>query len=256
MKQSIIIPLVAATFLTSCAIIRPGEVGTKRKLGKLSDKVLGQGAYVYNPLVTTVLKTPIRTENLEVNLNLPSKEGLNVNSDISILYRIEKEKVPALIENIGMGYEGIIKSVFRSASADICAQFLAKDMHSGKRRDIEKDIADRMNEVLGKDGINIESVLLKTIKLPDGLYGSIEARMQAEQDALRMTFILEQEKLEAERKVIEAKGSRDAQKILSEGLTPEIIKLRSIEAFSNLSGSENAKVIITDGKAPFLIDNE
>ncbi|MFM1888019.1 MAG: hypothetical protein RL501_306, partial [Bacteroidota bacterium] len=100
----------------------------------------------------------------------------------------------------------------------------------------------------------IEAVLLKSIQLPRGLSSSIEQKLQAEQDAMRMVFLLDQSKLEAERKIIEATGERDAQKILAEGLTDEIIKIRSIEAFIELSKSNNAKVIISDGQAPYLIN--
>ncbi len=102
-------------------------------------------------------------------------------------------------------------------------------------------------------GIVIEAVLMKSIQLPRGLSSSIEQKLQAEQDAMRMVFVLDQARLEAERKIIESTGERYAQKILSEGLTEEIIKIRSIEAFMKLSNSVNSKVIITDGKAPFLI---
>lgn len=250
----IVIVGVLAPFLTSCAVVKPGEVGVKRKLGKLSDKVLEQGAYVYNPFVTTVVKTPVRTVNLEVALNLPSKEGLNISSGISILYKIDKDKVPMLIEEVGNGYEQIIKSVFRSASADICAQFMAKDMHSGKRSEIEGQIAESMSAILKEKGIIVEAVLLKTIQLPPRLYSSIETRLEAEQEALRMQFVLEQEKREAQRKVIEAQGNRDAQQILSEGLTEQILKLRSIEAMQRLSESSGSKLIITSGESPFLVD--
>lgn len=240
--------------MSSCAVITPGEVGVKRKMGKLSDIVLEQGAYGYNPFTTTVVKTPIRTENLELALNLPSKEGLNISSNISILYRIEKESVPTLINNLGNGYQQIITSIFRSASADICSKFMAKDMHSGKRAEIEAEIAEAMSILLKDKGIIVEAVLLKTIQLPTGLYASIEQRLEAEQQALRMKFVLEQEEREAERKVIEAKGNRDAQKILAQGLNEEILRLRSIEAFVKLSESNNAKVIITDGNTPFIVD--
>ncbi len=95
---------------------------------------------------------------------------------------------------------------------------------------------------------------MKSITLPNGLATSIEQKLQAEQDAMRMEFILKQERLEADRKIIAAKGTRDAQKILAEGLTEEILRLTSIEAFEKLSQSPNGKVIITDGKAPLLID--
>lgn len=95
---------------------------------------------------------------------------------------------------------------------------------------------------------------MKSIQLPAGLASSIEQKLQAEQNAMRMEFILQQEKLEAERKIIEATGTKDAQKILSEGLTDNIIKIRSIEAFLELSRTNNSKIIITNGKVPFLIE--
>jgi regulator of protease activity HflC (stomatin/prohibitin superfamily) len=129
-------------------------------------------------------------------------------------------------------------------------------MHSGKRSEIESDIRKRMADNLFSKGVIIESVLMKSIQLPVGLSKSIENKLQAEQDAMRMEFVLQQEKFEAERKIIEAKGTRDAQKILSEGLTNEILKLRSIDAFNELSKSPNTKIIVTDGKTPFLINDK
>jgi len=240
--------------LSSCAIIRPGEVGVKQKLGKLSNEVTLQGSVWYNPFIGKVIRTSIQTNNLELSLSLPSKEGLSILSQISILYRLEKDKVPDIIRTYGLNYESIISNVFRSASADVCAQFFAKDMHSGMRAEIEIQIKKRMDVILLDQGIFIESVLMKSIQLPDGLAKSIERKLQAEQDALRMEFVLQQEKLEAERILIQAKGTRDAQIVLSEGLTDQIIKIRSIEAFKDLSASPNTKIIITDGNAPLLLD--
>ncbi len=255
MKTKILLGVLALT-VTSCAVIRPGEAGVRQKLGKLDTEVTTQGTVFFNPFTTRVIKESVQTSNLELLLNLPSKEGLSVESEISILYRLEIDMVPKILENIGPNYKGVITSVFRSASADVCSQFFAKDMHSGKRAEIEEAIKIKMAENLIKKGIIIEAVLMKSIQLPQGLSRSIEQKLQAEQDAMRMEFILQQERLEAQRKIIEAEGTRDAQKILSEGLTPAIIKIRSIEAFIELSKSPNSKVIITDGKTPYLIGSE
>ncbi|OZV69929.1 prohibitin family protein [Winogradskyella aurantia] len=256
MKSKLMLIPLAILLLFNCAVIRPGEAGMKQKLGELEDKVTTQGTIWYNPFTTKVVKESIQTNNLELSLNLPTKEGLSVTSEISILYRLEVDRVPEILEKIGPNYTGVITSVFRSASADVCSQFFAKDMHSGRRADIELAIQDKMHENLNKQGINIEAVLMKSIQLPSGLSTSIEQKLQAEQDAMRMEFILQQERLEAQRKIIEAEGTRDAQKILSEGLTPAIIKIRSIEAFKELAKSANSKVIITDGKTPYLINSE
>jgi prohibitin 1 len=241
-------------FVSSCAIIRPGEVGVKQKLGKLSDKSHYQGAVWFNPFTTRVVKTNIQINNIELSLSLPSKEGLSVIAQISILYKIDKNSVPKVISNIGLRFESIISNVFRSASADVCSKYFAKDMHSGMRAEIETAIKRKMEETLSEQGILVQAVLMKSIQLPEGLSKSIEQKLQAEQDAMRMEFILQQEKLEAERKIIEATGTKDAQKILSEGLTDQIIKIRSIEAFIELSKSTNSKVIITDGKVPYLVE--
>ena len=243
-------------FASSCAVVRPGEVGIKQRLGKLSDNVTTQGTILYNPFTSKIVKTSIQTNNLELSLSLPSKEGLSITSQISILYRLDKNKVPSVIRTLGLSYPSIISNVFRSASADVCAKYFAKDMHSGMRADIEKAIKNKMDETLSAQGILIESVLMKSIQLPEGLAGSIERKLQAEQDAMRMEFVLQEQRLEVERIIIEAKGTRDAQKIIAEGLTPEIIKIRSIEAFIQLSKSPNSKIVITDGKTPFVISSD
>lgn len=254
--KRILLLAMSGVLLTSCAVIRPGEVGMKQKLGKLSPKIHSQGAVLFNPFTSRVIKASIQTNNLELSLNLPSKEGLSINSQISILYRLDKNKVPDIINNIGLNYESIIANVFRSASADVCSKFFAKDMHSGMRANIEIAIKEQMESILAIQGINIESVLMKSIQLPEGLSRSIERKLQAEQEAMRMEFVLQQERLEAERIIIQATGTRDAQKILAEGLTKEIIELRSIEAFNELAKSANSKVIITDGKSPLLISGQ
>jgi len=256
MKIKFLAVFGTVSILSSCAIIRPGEVGVKQKLGRLSDNIISNGVVSYNPFVSKVIKVSVQTNNLELTLNLPSKEGLSVNSHISILYKLIPEQVPFVIKNIGLNFEPIISNVFRSASSDICAQYYAKDLHSGMRAEIEKSIKDKMMLILANQGIQIDAVLMKSIQLPQGLSNSIEQKLQAEQDVMRMEFIMKQTKLEAERKVIEAQGTSDAQKIISQGLTNEIIKIRSIEAFLELSKASNSKVIITDGKTPFLINDK
>lgn len=229
MKTKIIFALILSFLFSSCAIIKPGEVGVKQKLGKLSEETHTQGTLWFNPFITKVIKTNVQLNDVELSLSLPSKEGLSVVAQISILYRIDEASVPRVIRNIGLGYEAIISNVFRSASSDVCSKYFAKDMHSGMRAEIEEAIRTKMSETLTEQGILVSAVLMKSIQLPAGLASSIEQKLQAEQDAMRMEFILQQATLEAERKIIEATGVRDAQIILSEGLTDNIIKIRSID---------------------------
>jgi prohibitin 1 len=252
---NIIIAILIGLLIASCSIIRQGEIGVKRKVGILDQQIIPPGAVAFNPFTTRILKIPIRTMNMEISTNLPSKEGLNITAVISILYRIVPDKAPLIVEKIGLGNEpAVISSVFRSSAADVCSRFFAKDMHSAKRAEIEKEITTQMASILAIRGFEIEAVLLKNIALPKGLARAVEEKLEAEQIAQRMEFLLDREKLEAQRKIIEAEGIRDAQKIISEGLTNKIIEWQSIEAFRELSKSPNTKIIMTNGQSPMLIE--
>lgn len=254
MRKIIALSIIAAT-LSSCAIVRPGEVGVKRSFGKLHGIPKTEGILTINPFFTKVIRVKTSTVNREVRLNLPSKEGLNVNAEISILYHVEPAKVIPIIQEVGLDYERIlILSAFRSTAADVCARFYAKDMHSGKRGEIEEEIKKQMTDLLGPRGLVIEAILMKSISLPEGLYQAIEAKLKAEQQSQQMKFILDRERQEAERKKIEAEGIRTAQKIIKEGITDQNIQWRSLEVFKELSNSPNTKVIITNGSTPFIME--
>jgi regulator of protease activity HflC (stomatin/prohibitin superfamily) len=258
MKAKIILwTALSSVFLTSCTIIKQGEVGVKRSFGKINEKPLMEGARVFNPFTTTIIKLPTRTINMEVRLPLPSKEGLTVQSEVSILYRLVGNSAPSIIENLGRSYEQVvILPIFRSAVADISSQFFAKDMHTGQRSVIEKSIKDLMTSQLTERGFVVESVLLKSIILPVGLTRAIEEKLESEQEAQRMQFVLDKERQEATRRTIEAEGIRDAQKIISEGLSPLLLRFKTIEAFNKLSTSPNAKTIITNGDQPLMFNAE
>ncbi|MEL6345963.1 MAG: prohibitin family protein [Myxococcota bacterium] len=279
--------LLLFAITSGCTIIKQGEVGVKRKLGRIDEVALREGPRAYNPFVVRMIVVPVRTVNQEVRLSLPSKEGLTIDAEISILYRVQPDSVPQLLRETGLGYETeLIMPVFRSAAADISAQFLAKDMHSGARSAIEHEIEDRMNSILEPKGIMVENVLMKSISLPAGLTRAIEEKLEAEQDAQRMEFVKESERQEAERRIIEATGERDAQIIAAEGarrmleiqaegranailteanaqaeanatlqrsLSKQVLQLRAIEAFEEVGESKGSTVIITDGETPPML---
>lgn len=148
--------------LASCVTIREGEVGVKSTFGKFSEKPMTRGLKAYNPFVSRVIKISTQTENLEVGLNIPSKEGLTIMSEVSILYNIDGKKVTKLLRDIGPDYErNVILPVFRSAVADVTSRFYAKDMHTGERATIEKAIRDQMMVLMDGKGIEVEAVLLR-----------------------------------------------------------------------------------------------
>ena len=281
MKHILFFSILAAG-VASCTVVRPHQVAVKSKLGKIDNKVRQAGPVVYNPFVTRVVKVNVRTMNLSIKENLPSKEGLTILTESSILYHIKAEDVPKVIKETGLNYEeNLILPVFRSAASDVCSRYYAKDMHSAKRNEIEQEIRKRLAEVCEEKGFIIESVLLKSISLPQGLTRSIEAKLEAEQEALRMEFVLDRQKKEMDRQLIEAEGAKKnaiiqaearaetakieadgraksieieakankaANDMLNSSLTPNVLKMNQIQAFMKLSTSPNTKTIITDGK--------
>lgn len=243
--------------MASCVVVRQDEVAVKRKIGKLVGDPVSEGSRLYNPLFAKYIIIPIRNVNKKIDLDIPSKEGLTIRSEMSILYRVDPKGVKRLLREVGENYEeDLIAPVFRSALADISAKFMAKDMHTGERAEIENAVQELMEETLSDKGIIIERVLMKRIVLPATLTAAIEEKLAAEQDAQRMEFILQRERQEAERKKIEASGIAESQKILSQGLSEQVLQFQMIEAFNKLSNSPNSKVIITNGKMPLLLDEQ
>jgi regulator of protease activity HflC (stomatin/prohibitin superfamily) len=284
--QKFVFFLLALFFLSGCITIRQSQVGVKRRLGKVNPMVLDQGLRFYNPFLTVITVMPTNTINREVSLNLPSKEGLTIRAEISILYRIDRRMAPKIFDEIGLGYERVlIDPVFRSAASDVSSKFFAKDMHSGERNTIESNIRDTMMRVLSPRGFVIENVLMKSITLPQDLSRAIEEKLRAEQEAQRMEFVKQREQMEAERKAIAAEGDQkseiinaegqrkvaeiramgnanalkiemqaraEANEMISKSLTTQVLQYFQIEAFRTLSSSLNSKIIITDGKTPLL----
>ncbi|MDX2135174.1 MAG: prohibitin family protein [Saprospiraceae bacterium] len=243
--------------LLSCTVVREGQAGVKRRFGTYNDKPYTSGLKFFNPFTSSIVKVSTQTENLEVQVDIPSKEGLTIRSDVSILYHLKLKETPNVLRNIGVDYEStVILPVFRSAMADVSSRYYAKDMHSGQSRaDIENAIRDLMTERMGDKGIVIENVLLKSIQLPRSLAAAIEQKLEAEQLALRMEFVLQQEKQEAQRKRLQAEGVRDANAIINEGLSPAILQYKSIEAWMQLSQSPNTKILVggSGGQIPMVI---
>ncbi len=247
--------VAVATLGTGCiAVIQQDEVGVRNKWGRFDAAPLRPGVEFYNPFSTDIERVLVRTINVEVRAQLPSKEGLTIETDVSILYSVRPDAAAAILGSIGPDYERIVVlSVFRSAAADVSARFFAKDMHSGERARIEREIKDQMASIVAPRGFLVEAVLLKSITLPQGLSRSIELKLQAEQDAQRMVFELDRERQQAEQRKVQAEGVRDAQQIVSQGLTEAVLRFEAIKAFRELAASTNAKIIISDGKTPVFL---
>jgi prohibitin 1 len=237
--------------LASCAVVEQDQVGVKRRFGKVSPEIKEPGLVFHNPLTSSVITVYVRTKNLAINENLPSKEGLTVRSESSILYSIKPEDVPIILKQTGIYFErDLILPVYRSAAADICSQYDAKDMHSSKRNEIEIEIKKRMQEILTPKGFVIEAVLMKSISLPERISSSIERKLEAEQEALRLAFVTEQQKREVERQIILEEGNREMAKIKAEGQkNATIIQAEAKRESDIISAEGKAKAIEIEGVA-------
>jgi prohibitin 1 len=250
MKTStILFFLLSFIFLQSCMIIRPGETGFKQRLGVIKGSTLSQGIKFYNPFTTTIISMNVRTIEVFNTLPLPTKEGLSVNAEISLLYHINPESVINVYTRFGRNYQDVmVLSNFWATARNISARFFAKELYASERTKVEKAMLDELSNHISQFGFVVDAVLLKDILLPKQMVQAIENKVTAEQAALQMEFVIQKQKKEAERLIIEATAIKQAQDIINSSLSENQLQYNQIEMLKSLVNSPNSKVIITDSK--------
>jgi len=225
-------------------IIPAGHVGVIDFFGNVSDQTLFPGVNVVNPLAN-VIKFDARTHEVKETMNVPSKEGLSVELEISLLYSLSFENANKIYKTVGEDYvDKILVPQFRSVVRGVTAKYDARALYTAEREELGREIEDELSRLVGPRGITLEAAPLRQIALPAGLTASIEEKLKAEQESQRMQFILQRETQEAERKRIEAKGIADFQEIVSKGISEQLLKWKGIEATEKLAGSENTKIVV------------
>jgi len=240
-------------------MIPAGSVGVVDFFGNVSENTLKAGINFVNP-AANVIKFSIKTQEIKEQMSVPTKEGLNVQIEISLLYHLNPEYAFDIYRTVGENYsEIIVLPQFRSVVRGVTSQFEAKSLYTSGREPLSKSIEKELSGLVGKRGITIESAAVRQIVLPKGLTAVIEEKLKAEQESQRMQFILLKEQQEADRKRIEAKGISDFQEIVSKGLTDQVLRWKGIEATEKLANSPNSKtVIIGSGKEglPLILGNK
>ena len=231
--------------LTQCwTIIPAGHTGVIDFLGNVSDETLKPGVSLVNPMAK-IEKMSIKTQELKELMSVPSKEGLSVNLEISLLFKLNSDMANEIYKTVGPDYADIILvPQFRSVVRGVTARYEAKALYTASREKLAGEILDELGKLVGPRGITVEQAPLRQIQLPARLTQSIEEKLQAEQDAQRMAFILQKEEQEADRKRIEARGIADFQDIVSVNISNMLLKWKGIEATEKLASSPNTKVII------------
>ena len=236
--------LLVILLFASVTRVGTGHVGVLTLFGKVTGETLGEGIHLINPLKTNN-EMSIQTQTVKESASVPSSEGLMMSLDTSLIYHLNPEHAADVFQKIGADYENVVvEPTLRSAIRESTASHTANALYTGEREMVAKQIFDQVNSELTKRGLFVENVLLRDIQLPAALKASIEAKQQAEQEALAMNFRLQKETQEAQRKRIEAAGVRDFQQIVAQGITPSLLEWKGIEATENLAKSANSKVVV------------
>jgi regulator of protease activity HflC (stomatin/prohibitin superfamily) len=258
--------LVIGLLLTSLVQIEPGEVGVQKLFGKVSDRILESGLNFKNPLVE-VVHFDIKTQNYTMSgvpsegeiigddaIHVLSADGLEVVIDLTVLFKVTPAEAPRILKEIGIDYKNVIvRPLCRTKIRDNAVYYQAVDLYSSKRDEFQDRIFKTIESDFKARGLILEQLLVRNITLPASVKTAIESKINAEQEAQKMTFVLQKEKQEAERKRVEAQGIADYQKIISLSLTDRQLQYEMIKAITN---SPNAKLIIMgDGKNTPVILN-
>jgi len=239
-----ILVLAIILLMASTTSIPTGNVGVLTLFGRVTGETLGEGIHLINPL-KSVQKLSVQTQSVKESASVPSNEGLTISLDTSLLFRLDKNMAAQVYQSVGADYgDKIVEPTLRAAIRAATSAHTANALYTNARELVQQQIQEELTKQLAPRGVVVENVLLRDVQLPAMLKSSIEAKQQAEQDALRMSFILQKEKQEAERKRIEAQGIADFQKIVATGISPQLLEWKGIEATEKLATSANAKVVI------------
>jgi regulator of protease activity HflC (stomatin/prohibitin superfamily) len=225
-------------------VIPAGHVGVVDFFGRVSPETLKSGINLVNPFAR-IVRMSIKTQEAKELMDVPSKEGLTVQLEVSVLYHLDPEKAAEVYKTVGVEYESVIlQPQFRSVTRGVTAGYEARALYTSEREQLAHAIAGEVTKLVGPRGIVVESTPLRKLTLPARLAAAIEEKLGAEQESQRMQFVLTKEQQEAERKRIEAQGVADFQRIVSQGISDQLLKWKGIEATLKVAESQNAKVVI------------
>jgi regulator of protease activity HflC (stomatin/prohibitin superfamily) len=225
-------------------VVPAGHVGVKDFFGSVSPNALTPGVHLVLPF-TRVIKMSIQTQEVKETAEVPSKEGLVMDLEGSLLFRLDPTRAAEIYKTVGKSYQEIVvHPQIRSAIREITASYEAKALYSAEREQIARETFDLFQKMAGGRGIIAEAVLLRKIGLPPIVANAIQEKLKAEQQSQQMKFVLQKEQQEAERKRIEAQGIADFQKIVAQGISPQLLEWKGIEATEKLAMSPNTKIVV------------
>jgi regulator of protease activity HflC (stomatin/prohibitin superfamily) len=244
----------------STAIIKQveaGQAGVQSLFGKVDNRVLESGLNVINPLAEVTM-FDIKTQNYTMSgvhdegdksgddaIRVLSADGLEVIIDLTVLYKVVPSEAPRILKEIGTDYRNtIVRPITRTKIRDNAVYYDAVSLYSTKRDEFQTRIFNGIEKDFKSRGLILEQLLVRNITLPQSVKITIESKINAEQDAQKMQFVLQKEKQEAERKRVEAQGIADYQKIINTGLSEQQLQYEMIKANKEIALSPNTKIIV------------
>lgn len=262
--------ILLGIIISSVVQIDAGEIGVKVLFGSVKNDVLSSGLHFVNPLYE-IKKVDVKTQNYTMSgvqdegnksgddaIRVLASDGLEVTIDLTVLYRVVADDAPKLIQQTGLDFKDkIVRPITRTKIRDNAVYYQAVELFSTKRDEFQQRIYKTIEEDFKKRGLLLEQLLVRNITLPNSVKASIESKINAEQDAKKMEFVLQKEKQEAERKRVEAQGIADYQRIINTGLTDQQLQYEQIIALKEIALSQNSKVVIMGkGNSPIMISDK
>ena len=262
--------ILLGILLSSIIQINPGEIGVKILFGSIQDNVLTSGLHLVNPLLE-IKKIDVKTQNYTMSgindegqkngddaIRVLTSDGLEVTIDLTVLYRVVATDAPELLKETGDDYrDKIVRPITRTKIRDNAVYYQAVELFGSKRDEFQQRIYRSIEDDFKKRGLMLEQLLVRNIALPSSVKASIESKINAEQDAKKMEFVLQKEKQEAERKRVEAQGIADYQRIINTGLTDQQLQYEQIKALKEIALSQNSKIIVMGkGSTPVIINGK
>ncbi|PSR52542.1 band 7 protein [Adhaeribacter arboris] len=237
--------------------VEAGEVGVQTLFGKVQPRILQSGLNIVNPFVE-VKHIDIKTQNYTMSgvtdegekqgddaIRVLSADGLEVVIDLTVLYRVLPTEAARIYRQIGLDYRNtIVRPITRTKIRDNAVYYDAVALYSSKRDEFQDRIYKSIEANFRQRGLLLEQLLVRNITLPRSVKTTIESKINAEQEAQKMQFVLQKEKQEAERRRIEAQGIADYQRIINNELSDKLLQYETIKANKEIALSPNSKVII------------
>ena len=262
--------LIVGVLTASVVQVDAGHVGIKKLYGQVQPDVLYSGLHLISPLIDVEM-VETRTQNYTMSgvhnegdkagddaIRVLSADGLEVTIDLTVLYRVVPESAPDLFKRTGLDYKDkIVRPISRTKIRDNAVYYDAVSLYSTKRDEFQARIYKAIEDDFRQRGLLLENLLIRNIALPTSVKNAIESKINAEQEAQKMQFVLQKERQEADRKRVEAQGIADYQRIISESLTDKQLQYEQIKTMKDLAQSTNAKIIIMGkGNAPMILDTK